>query len=107
MCASADCEKVAQEYVNLPYSVNAYPHGNGDIKNGEISISGDGIVLSSLRKAASGKFIARIFNGTDKSRNCYVKIGDAKGMFALGKYSFKTLIYNGKKISESKRADLY
>ncbi len=100
-------ERRAQEFAETPYSVNMYPHGDGKISQNEIVLEGDKVVLTSLRKSVSGGYIIRLFNNNSRRNSCCLKIRDTVKILTIGKYSFVTLYYNGKKIEVSENSDLY
>ena len=100
-------ERRAQEFAESPYSVNMYPHGDGNVLNGEIALSGDGVVMSSLRKSKKGGYIVRLFNNDAKANECKLKIGKVERSFRLKKFAFITLVFDGKKIVVSDLADIY
>ena len=102
-----DCEKFAQEFIYSPYSVNMYPHGNGNIVKDIIELSGNGLVLSALKQGVNGKYIFRIFNNTKKTEQGKIVINKAIRNIKLSKYAFKTFVYDGKRILESKQSDVY
>lgn len=100
-------EQRAQEFSESPYSVNMYPHGDGNTVNGEITLNGDGIVMTSLRKSVSGGYIVRLFNNAAKTNECQLKIGKVEKSFTLTKFAFMTLIFDGNDITVSNAADIY
>ena len=100
-------EKRAQEFAETPYSVNMYPHGDGKICENGIVLQGKGVVLTSFRKSVSGGYIIRLFNNNSHRSSCRLKIKDTVKRLTLGKYSFVTLYYDGKKIKISESSDLY
>ena len=100
-------EQRAQEFAERPYSVNMYPHGDGNAANGEITLNGNGVVLTSLRKSAAGGYIVRLFNNNPESNVCLLKIKNAEKSVTLDKYSFETLIFDGENILESETSDIY
>ena len=102
-----DVELKAQEFAEKPYSVNTYPHGDGKAYANGITLSGDGVSLTSLRKSVSGGFIARLFNNNPNKNECVLKIGNAEKSFTLKKYSFITVVFDGKTLKEAKYSDIY
>ncbi|MBO4251130.1 MAG: hypothetical protein J5911_00525, partial [Clostridia bacterium] len=100
-------ERRAQEFAESPYSVNMYPHGDGNVVNGEIALSGDGVVMTSFRKSKKGGYIVRLFNNDEKTNECNLKIGKVERSFRLKKFAFITLVFDGKKIVVSDLADIY
>ena len=107
VCDREGIERKAQEFAENPYSVNMYPHGDGKVARGEITLSGDGVVMTSLKKAAAGGYIVRLFNGNPRKNVCALKIGNAEKSFTLNGYSFITAVYDGKDIAESETSDVY
>ena len=73
----------------------------------EIVLEGGGIVLTSMRRSVSGKYILRLFNNNPEKNSCNLKIGNVEKSIELKKYSFMTLVYDGKKLVESKHSDIY
>lgn len=107
VCDKTLVERKAQEFAESPYSVNMYPHGDGKVAGGEITLKGDGVVLTSLRKSVKGGYIVRLFNNNPDENPCVIKIRDAEKSFTLKGYSFITLLFDGKDIVKSATSDVY
>ena len=101
VCDRAEMEKEAQKFVEQPYALNFYPHGEG--KTHEISpvtVSDDSITLSCFRKTDADTFMARFFNNTADEKSCTVSVWGKSIELDFGKYEVKTLLLREGKLFE-------
>lgn len=95
-----ETDRLAQEFCEKPYSVNAFPDGNGS-KEIKIAVLSPKITLTSLYKEGDG-FVFRLFNNNDKQCCTEVSVGENKAEFNFEKYEIKTVSYkNGTFIEQS------
>ena len=102
-----ECEKMGQEFNSKPYSVNMYPHGDGNIVKNIVTVDNPNVVLSALKARKYGGYIVRLFNNSNAQAVCAVQIKGVEKEISFKKYEFKTFVFDGKTLKESKRADLY
>ena len=102
-----DCEKRAQEFAFTPYSVNMYPHGNGNAAEGTVMLSDTRIVLSAFKRCKNGDYLLRLFNNTEERVSCTLTVDGARKKITLGAYAFETYTYNKKTLEEADSAALY
>ena len=105
-----ECEKLAQEFNYTPYSVNMYPHGDGNIVKDIVTVDNadnSNVVLSAMKDRKYGGYVARLFNNSKAPASCKVQIKGVEKELSFKKYEFKTLTFDGKDIKVSKRSDLY
>ena len=103
----AECEKLGQEFNSKPYSVNMYPHGDGNVVKNIVTVDNANVVLSALKDRKYGGYIVRLFNNSKTSATCKVQIKGVEKEISFKKYEFKTLTFDGKEIKVSKLSDLY
>ena len=103
-----ECEKMAQQFNEPIYAVQYYPHGDGrNITEGTICLSNSNVVLTALKKRVNGEYIIRLYNGTDKKAVTELKVLGKAIKVSLGRYEFKTLVFNGNKFVESDDSSIY
>lgn len=102
-----ECEKTANEFAEPPYSVNMYPHGNGEVAENVVTVDDASVVITAMKKRAEGGFIVRLFNNCEKAKTATVTAAGASIKVKLKKYSFETLVCENGKLTLSDRADLY
>ncbi len=109
LCANdiCECEKIADEFTKPPYSVNMYPHGNGEIAKNIVTVGDPNVVITAMKKRADGGFIIRLFNNCEKAKETTITVAGANLKVKLKRYSFETLVYENGRLTRSKRADLY
>lgn len=102
-----DCERNAQEFNQPLYSLLTFPHGKGTAVKELVSVSNDNIVVTAFKRRNNGTYLIRLHNNYKSSAATTLKISDLTKEIRFKKYEFKTFIYNGKTIRESKDAALY
>ncbi|MBQ8408283.1 MAG: hypothetical protein IJY39_05405 [Clostridia bacterium] len=108
VCDREQLEKEAQKFVERPYALNFYPHGEGKIhETAPVTVSDDAVTLSCLRKTAENTFMVRLFNNTDGEKKCKVAVFGENIDLTFGKYEVKTLLHrNGKLFEHDSMLDL-
>ena len=102
VCDREDLEKEAQRFVEKPYALNFYPHGEGKTHEiAPITISDDTITLSCFRKTNDDTFMVRLFNNTEKAKKCDLTVFGKSISLDFGKYEVKTLLLKNGELSES------
>ena len=103
-----ECEKNAQLFNAPIYTVSFFPHGNGEnVVSKLITLSNSNIVISAFKKLNNGNYMIRLYNGFSKSSQTCLTIKKISKDIKLGKFEFKTFIFDGKSIIESKDSSIY
>lgn len=102
-----ECERNAQEFNQPLYSLLTFPHGKGTAVKELVTVSNDNIVVTAFKRRNNGTYLIRLHNNYKSSAATTLKISDLTKEIRFKKYEFKTFIYNGKTIRESKDAALY
>jgi alpha-mannosidase len=108
VCRREELEREAQRFVEQPYALNFYPHGEGKLhETAPITVSDDTITLSCFRKTKEDTFMARLFNNSESQKKCDVTVFGEKISLDFGKYEVKTLLLrDGKLIENASMLDL-
>lgn len=102
-----ECEKFANEFNQRPYALSFFPHGDGKVAQNAILLSDDSVVVSAFKRLQSGKYLIRLYNGSDEKKTVAVKVADAEKEVEFGGYTFISLVYADGKIEVSELSDLY
>lgn len=102
-----ECERNAQEFNQPLYSLLTFPHGKGNAVEELVSVSNDNIVITAFKRRNNGTYLIRLHNNYKSSANTTLRIVDVSKEIRFKKYEFKTFIYNGKTLRESKDAAIY
>jgi len=88
LLSSAD--RLALERNQLPYSLQAFPSGSGDLPLPGLVLDNPAVILSSLRRDPTGNgWIFRLFNPTGQTQMAVVSwLDHTVGSFALAPYAF-------------------
>ena len=100
---AVDCERNAAEFTASDFTINAYPHGDGDISFGQIYSDNPNIVLKAFKKSENGGYVLRLINNYSESQRCAFRIIDNKIDLKFSPYEVKTLFFNGKTLTESEK----
>ena len=102
VCDRERLEAEAQKFIEQPYALNFYPHGEGKThEKAPITVSDDIITLSCFRKTHEDTFMVRLFNNSESARKCDVTVFGEKVSLDFGKYEVKTLLYRDGKLFEN------
>ena len=102
VCTREEIEKKANEFTQMPYTLNVYPHGEGEYKTGSpVTLSDNNISLSSFRRLEDGEYMLRLFNNLDRERKCTCTVHTASLDLTFGKYEVKTLLYQNGRLYEN------
>ena len=102
-----ECEKLAQEFNQPLYSMLTFPHGNGAIPKELVTISNSNIVITALKRRNNGTYLLRLHNNYKLGSTATIMVNGASRDIKFKKYEFKTFVYNGETIRESKDAAIY
>ena len=102
LCDENELERLSNEFVQKPYSLNVYPHGDGkaDVEC-PIEISNSNISLSCFRMVDENAYMVRLINNFKESAACTCRVLDKMIELDFGKYEVKTLIYKNGDLVES------
>lgn len=102
-----ECERISQEFNHKVYSNLMFPHGDGDVATKQVEISNSNIVITALKRRNDGTYLVRLFNNYSKKASGELRLKDVVKTINLGKYEFKTFVFDGKKIVESLDSSIY
>ena len=85
---------MAQEFVQKPYALNVFPHGNGTVKRDALTISNTAISLHAFKRSKADGYIIRMFNNGDKKQSCEISLFGKTRKLSFGKFEVKTLRFS-------------
>lgn len=105
VCKREELERLASEFNEKPFTLNAFPLGGEDINNDfDFSADNKNVVLKAFKKSETGEgYIIRLFNNFHRDCCCSVNVNGAKKKLSFGSYEVKTLNYVGGKLLESEK----
>ena len=102
-----ECEKNAQEFNQPLYSVLTFPHGKGNAPKELVTVSNENVVMTAFKRRKNGTYLVRLHNNFKTGTSTTIQINGISKEIKFKKYEFKTFVYNGKTIRESKDAALW
>lgn len=101
----AELKKNADEFAEKPYALNVFPTVDEKDDNGfTVELGNKNISFVTLKKARqTDGYVMRLFNCGEADK-CEVRFNDAILETNFTKYEIKTIVYDGKKLYESKEA---
>lgn len=105
--ALCECEKNAQEFNQPLYSVLTFPHGNGKVPKELLTVSNENVVITGMKRRKNGTYLVRLHNNYKLDATTTIRINNCSKEIKLGKYEFKTFIYDGNTICESEDAAIW
>ena len=102
-----ECERISKEFNEPLYGTIFFPHGDGKVVKEMIKLSNPNIVISALKRRNDGSYLIRLYNGNFVGDSTELNIKGVKENVKFKKFEFKTYIYNGEKIVESKDSSIY
>lgn len=95
-------DRAALELNEKPLFQNVFPQGNENVKSCDILLSGDTrVVMTAFKRTSDGKYVIRLTNQSDSLVSSTFKIKDLTIILNFGAFDIKTLIFDGKTITES------
>lgn len=94
-----ELENNAQFFVDPPYSLNFFPHGQGAICSQTLQLGDRAISLSAFYRSENG-YMLRLVNNCDAPRKTELSLGDKKISLSFGQYEVKTLQFDGETFQE-------
>ena len=92
-------ESNSDEFLNIPYGLNYYPHGDGAITKSLVEVSNENIALKAFYKE-NNHYVLRFFNNSNESVNTKLKIYNLSLELNFSKYEVKTVVYDLNQIYE-------
>lgn len=102
-----ESDRLANEFIEPPYSLNVYPHGDGKLAGDLLEISNPNIVLESFRKRKKEGYVLRLFNNADRPVEAALRVGKASLLVSFTPHDFETLVYEDETLSIAKDASIY
>jgi len=102
-----ECEKLSQEFNQPLYSVLTFPHGKGNAPKELVTVSNNNIIITAFKRRNNGTYLLRLHNNYRTGATSTVTINGISKEIKFKKYEFKTFIYNGSSMRESKDAAIY
>ena len=96
----------AQDFVQKPYALNVFPHGDGRAKNENLTVDNEAISLHAFKRSKNGGYIVRLFNNNPMPENCTVTVFGIKKNLKFGKFEIKTLKFDNEKLTELKQIEI-
>lgn len=106
VCERKSLAASAQEFVEKPYALNVFPHGEGRKVQDTVTLDNTAISLHVFKRSKNGGYILRLFNNGDKSQGCTVSVFGKEKKLTFKKFEIKTLKYDGEKIVETKEIEI-
>ena len=87
-------ENNAQEFVNTPYSLNFFPHGDGELATPVLQIENPAIGLSVFYKEGES-YTLRLVNNNPAQISTQLTLKDKIYQISFEKYEVKSYVYDG------------
>ncbi len=85
-------ENNAQEFVNQPYSLNFFPHGDGELAKCVLNVDNPAISLSAFYKTENG-YVLRLVNNNGQPMTAEVTLRGERHIIAFNKFEVKSYLY--------------
>ncbi len=72
-----------------------------------VTVSNENVVITAFKRRKNGTYLVRLHNNYKTGTSTTIQINGISKEIRLKKYEFKTFIYNGKTIRESKDAAIW
>ncbi len=102
-----ECERYAKEFNEQIYGMYYFPHGDNKLSKDTVVVSNKNIVMTALKRRVDGTFLIRLYNGLDQEASTTLSIKGISIDINFKKYNFKTFVYDGNSIVESKDSSIY
>ena len=94
-------ERNSDEFLNIPYGYNFYPHGDGNLIENLIEISNKDIALKAFYKE-DDHYILRFINNSNESATTNLRVKNSNIELKFSKYEVKTIVYDLHALNERK-----
>lgn len=92
-------ENNAQEFVNTPFALNFFPHGEGREQASVLKVENTAISLVAFYKDKDG-YILRFVNNNESAQTTKIELMGKSYEVSFGKHEAKTFVYNGEGLTE-------
>ena len=92
-------ENNAQEFVNIPFSLNFFPHGDGNPAKPVLEINNPAVSLSSFYQVDS-KYVLRLVNNHGACSKVEITLCGKRFNQSFSPFEVKTLLYDGSSLVE-------
>ncbi len=92
-------ENNAQEFVNIPFSLTFFPHGDGKLAKPVLQVENPAISLSAFYKTEEG-YILRLVNNNAQPSATALSICNNTKMLSFKGYEVKTMVYSSGTLKE-------
>lgn len=92
-------ENNAQEFVNIPFSLNFFPHGDGNLAKPVLQTDNPAISLSSFYQVDS-QYVLRFMNNNSKHSIVEITLCGKRFDQSFAPYEAKTFLYDGNSLVE-------
>lgn len=82
----------AELYNQRPYVLSFFPSGNGERKQARVELDNRKLLLTRYERKADGVYLLRIYNGSEKSQQGHLKIGEMVFDIFLEGYKYTTYL---------------
>ena len=101
ICDEDMLESLSQAFIQTPYALNFYPHGNGTKKEtAPVVISDDSVTLSCFRMTDEDTYMIRLINNSNEKKSCDCSVMGKSISLDFGVYEVKTLILKNGELRE-------
>lgn len=92
-------ENNAQEFVNTPFSLNFFPHGQGDLAAKTLQVENKAVSLSAFYQTEEG-YILRLVNNNERGNKTAIELLGKSWQVDFSAYEAKTFLFDGKNLTE-------
>jgi len=86
-------ERNADEFLNIPFGYNTYPHGDGEIVSNLVEVSNKDIALKAFYKEKE-HYVLRLINNSNENVYTNLRVKDKTIDLYFSKYEVKTVVYD-------------
>ena len=97
--AKTALENNAQEFVNTPFALNFFPHGEGKAASNVLKVENTAISLVAFYKDKEG-YILRFVNNNETAQTTKISLRGKSYEIAFGKHEAKTFVFDGAGLTE-------
>ena len=106
VCERAMLDTNAREFVQKPYALNVFPHGEGRTDGDTLTIDNKAISLHAFKRSKNGGYVIRLFNNGEKPQECEISVFGKTKTLKFKKYERKTLRLNDGILAETSEIEI-
>ena len=106
VCDTEELSSNALKFVQKPYALNVFPHGEGKRHESTLSIDNSAISLHAFKASKGGGYVIRLFNNNEVSEKCTLSVFGSTKELTFKRFEIKTLRYYNGAITESKEIEI-